>query len=79
MKVTGGSLFRERYHAHELSSPSEVRRALVYVLQNVRKHSNERQTGIDPCSSARWFNGWQGIRPSADPPPVSPPRTWLLR
>ena len=74
-----GSVFRERYHAHPLKSPTEVRRALVYVLQNVRKHSDEPQTGIDPCSSARWFNGWHGIRPSADPPPVSPARTWLLR
>jgi REP element-mobilizing transposase RayT len=30
-----GRVFPDRYHAHELTSPTEVRRALVYVLTNV--------------------------------------------
>lgn len=37
---------------------------------------------VDPCSSARWFDGWRP--PGAGPPPAAPPptvgpRTWLLR
>ncbi|HEY3355824.1 MAG TPA: hypothetical protein VGQ83_21405 [Polyangia bacterium] len=38
--------------------------------------------GLDPCSSAAWFDGWQQRRASAvprpDPPPVAPARVWLL-
>ena len=33
-----GSVWADRYHAHVLKTPREVRNALVYVLNNVRKH-----------------------------------------
>jgi REP element-mobilizing transposase RayT len=33
-----GRLFRERYHAHLLKTPSDVRHALVYLLHNAVKH-----------------------------------------
>jgi putative transposase len=33
-----GKLFRDRHHRHELTRPSEVRNALVYILFNDRKH-----------------------------------------
>ena len=33
-----GKLWADRYHARVLATPREVRHALVYVLQNVRKH-----------------------------------------
>jgi hypothetical protein len=62
-----------------LRTPREVRNALVYVLQNVRKHIRAVR-GIDPCSSARWFDGWRSpIGPVVEPSPVARPRTWLLR
>jgi REP element-mobilizing transposase RayT len=80
-----GRLFSDRYHAHALATPTEVRRAIVYVLNNHMKHpvpipdrGTEPQDGIDPLSSARWFDGWQ-VRPPAPaaPPPVASPHTWL--
>ncbi len=36
---TSAPVFRGRYHAHVLKTPTEVRRALAYVLQNTAKHS----------------------------------------
>ncbi len=33
-----GSVLTDRYHAHVLRTPLEVRNALLYVLSNVRKH-----------------------------------------
>jgi REP element-mobilizing transposase RayT len=81
-----GSLFGDRYHAHALASPTEVRHAVVYVLKNFEKHpepipdlGTAPTDGIDPLSSARWFAGW-AQPPPASPlsPPVAAPRTWLL-
>jgi REP element-mobilizing transposase RayT len=49
-----GPVFRERYHAHELRTLTETRRALRYVARNDHHHGNVRDasTGrIDPCSS----------------------------
>jgi len=69
-----GSLFRDRHHRHELETPSEMRRALVYVLMNGRKHLLQQgvvaeglYSWIDPCSSAAWLpaHAWRdGARPS---------------
>ncbi len=79
-----GSVFADRYHERILSSPIEVRRALVYTLQNARKHG-VLLTGIDPFSSGRWFDGWKNRigRPlTAEEErmlPVVSPGTWLLR
>ncbi len=68
-----GSLFRDRHHRHELKTPTEVRRALVYVLFNSRKHDLQRgvttehaEPLLDRCSSAAWFETWH---PEARPPP----------
>jgi hypothetical protein len=62
-----------------LPSPREVRHALVYVLNNFRKHERGAR-GIDPCSSARWFAGWTTPLDGAlGSPPVAAPRTWLAR
>jgi REP element-mobilizing transposase RayT len=52
-----GSVFGDRYHAHELTTPREVRNALVYVLQNHRKHVPGARA-MDAMSSAPWFGGW---------------------
>lgn len=52
-----GKLFADRYHAHVLRSALEVRRALVYVLQNSRKHGLAPR-GVDAFSSGAWFEGW---------------------
>jgi hypothetical protein len=74
-----GTVWGDRYHARWLRTPREVRNALIYVLQNVRKHLAGAR-GLDPCSSAFWFTGWR--TPPAHVPgpvPVRAPRTWLAR
>ncbi|MCC6751781.1 MAG: hypothetical protein IT371_29280 [Deltaproteobacteria bacterium] len=81
-----GRVFRDRYHQHILKTPSEVKAALAYVLQNSRKHSVARgkwvpRRDLDACSSARYFDGWKDLtplRPDGNPP-VLEPRTWLLK
>ncbi|HEX5067393.1 MAG TPA: transposase [Myxococcota bacterium] len=82
-----GAVLLGRYHVRALRTPREVRNALAYVLLNARKHWRQR-TGVAPpmkldeASSAAWFDGWRRRRwplPSADRPPIAPPRTWLLR
>ena len=61
-------------------TPSEVRNALVYVLQNARKHGAWFQS-IDPYSSGAWFDAWKRntVRlVSGARPPTARARTWLL-
>jgi hypothetical protein len=72
-------MWADRYHARILRTPREVRNALVYVLNNWRKHIRSAQ-GLDPCSSARWFEGWRTVAAPADVPrPIVKARTWLAR
>lgn len=77
-----GPVFADRYHARALRTPAEVRSALVYVLQNWKKHRRGARapSGIDVLSSARWFDGWrEGQEPPSTPSPVVAPHTWLAR
>jgi REP element-mobilizing transposase RayT len=90
-----GAVLADRFHAHVLRRPREVRNALLYVLNNARRHQRRTQAalrrglGFDPYSSAWWFDGWKppgGTGPVAipravreRPPPVAPADTWLLR
>ena len=56
-----------------------ISEAALYVLNNVRKHIRGSR-GLDPCSSARWFDGWKKApNRVVDAPPVAPARTWLAR
>src|SRR5262245_5213471 len=75
-----GRVFADRYHCRSLTTPRAVRHALVYVLMNIRKHSDIGPE-LDPCSSAAWFTGWRSPRMVAaiGPPPVRVARTWLAR
>jgi putative transposase len=86
-----GRFWADRWYGRELTSPRQVRTALVYVLANFRKHARWRLgPGIDPFSSALWFDGWEGARPGVArsgqvrlgeerAPPVRRARTWLAR
>src|SRR5687768_6431364 len=52
-----GKVFSDRYHEHVLTSPSETRAALTYVLENYRRHMAEAgrllaPDFVDPHSSA---------------------------
>jgi REP element-mobilizing transposase RayT len=88
-----GPVLRERYHLRVLSSPTQVRNALRYVLLNARRHWAKRRGSrvlpgpvrLDPASSGRWFAGWRSgsvgereVARTKDAPAVRPPRTWLL-
>ncbi len=58
-----GKVFADRFHARALSSLREVKNALVYVLQNARKHFQQkgvalRADWLDKFSSAGFFDGW---------------------
>jgi putative transposase len=85
-----GSLWRDRYHRRDLTSPRQYRNALVYVLFNHRRHSKgaeraRRGRVLDGCSSAFWHDGWSAPRDllqrieaaRAGPPPVVAPKTWI--
>ncbi len=52
-----GSVFADRYHDVVLRTPRQVRHALLYVLQNCRRHGVSF-AGADPYSSGPWFDGW---------------------
>ena len=73
-----GPLWAGRWHGRALKSSREVRNALVYVLANFRKHARQPLgAGMDPYSSAEWFDGWRGWRAeSGVPPPFAAPRRW---
>jgi putative transposase len=74
-----GRVWGDRFHARELTSPSEVRKALVYLLGNHIKHGEWEVGIVDPFSSGPWFQGWmQVLERPPDPSPVERGRTWLL-
>jgi REP element-mobilizing transposase RayT len=79
-----GKVFADRFHAHVLETPSEVRNCLAYVLLNHRSHrargGDRVGRGVaDPFSSAALFDGWkEQLGPAKGPSVTSPPRTWLL-
>jgi hypothetical protein len=53
-----GQVFADRFHERELLNPRQVRNALVYVFQNLRKHGICLE-GPDPLSSGPQFRGWR--------------------
>jgi putative transposase len=79
LRARAGNVFADRYHAHVLRTPREVRNALVYVFHNAFHHGI-RLAGVDPYTSGAWFDGWR--RPVSSPTSANPcvaPLTWLLR
>jgi putative transposase len=58
-----GSVFPDRYHEEVVTTPTHARHALSYVLNNWRKHKEDRVPAtktwvLDPYSTARSFIGW---------------------
>jgi hypothetical protein len=88
-----GRVFADRFHARSLTSPRAVRNTLAYVLNNWRRHQEDRAPvartwSIDPFSSGALFPGWKELEASPFfwplPPTYKPlivfrPRTWLLQ
>ena len=84
-----GSVFPDRYHAVILNSRKQVRNCLAYVLNNWRRHGEDRKRTwlLDPYSSAVCFEGWKEraerggrfVQPASYVSPlVWAPKTWLL-
>ncbi len=81
-----GRILSGAYHAHILGCPSEVRRALAYVLLNARKHAKQLKgtpppAELDAASSSRWFDGFKRrwVANRTGPMEVARPRLWVLR
>jgi REP element-mobilizing transposase RayT len=89
-----GVVFPDRYHAEIITSPTQARHALSYVMNNWRKHQEDRKAPmsswkIDWFSSAAMFPGWAEYDEEEaffrrgpdtyDPLIVYQPRTWLLK
>ena len=64
-----GLVFPDRYHARILATPRAVRSALIYVLQNARKHGAWRALVPDVYSSGPAFEGWKSKKNSAESSP----------
>src|SRR5215207_3922712 len=80
-----GKVFAFRYQAKQIKSADYARNAISYVLNNWRRHAQDRYTGemsmpFDRFSSASSFTGWarHADDRSAEQLPVSTPQTQLL-
>jgi REP element-mobilizing transposase RayT len=87
-----GRVVADRFHARPLTSPRQVRHAIAYVLNNFRRHGEDRRRfawswKADPFSSGAVFTDWRELehapflwplRPTYYPLLVWRPRTWLL-
>ena len=61
-----GQVFEDRYHSEVIRTPRQARHALAYVLNNWRKHREDRGTRarswlVDPFSSGCSFTGWKQL------------------
>lgn len=88
-----GPVFPDRFHQEIIETPRQARHALSYVLNNWRKHGEDRANvargwNVDPFSTGVQFPGWTGLenalvwwklRETYDPLVVYLPKTWLLR
>jgi REP element-mobilizing transposase RayT len=87
-----GAVFADRYHLEVITGPRRAHHALSYVLNNWRKHGEDR-SGIaatwlvDPFSSGIRFADWKELegkaflwnhRETYDPLMVRRPASWLL-
>jgi REP element-mobilizing transposase RayT len=84
-----GALFGDRYHPVTITSPTQARRTITYVLNNWRRHGRDRSLDwpVDWYSSGPTFTGWKELADGTTtlalpatyrPLPVSRARTWLL-
>jgi putative transposase len=79
-----GEVFADRYHEEILGSPRQCRNAIAYVLNNWRKHREDRGSTaiVDEFSTGMWFDGWREsrieVRSGLELLPRRKPRSWLL-
>ena len=87
-----GQVFADRYHLEVITTPTRARHAISYVLNNFRKHGEDREGLastwlVDPFSTGILFPDWKELQDHAwmwplretyDPLIVRRPATWLL-
>ena len=87
-----GRVFTDRYHVTILTTPRQVRNTLAYVLNNWRRHGEDkrrvaRSWTMDPFSSGAFFDGWKEREHALFVPPLPDgyrplvvwfARSWLL-
>jgi len=81
-----GSVMKDRFHARLLRTPREVKNALVYLINNGRKHleqigRNVLLRWLDPCASVAALGEWcpNLVLQDAAAPPVVKAQSWVLR
>jgi REP element-mobilizing transposase RayT len=76
-----GAVFDDHYHSVVLDTPTRVRNALVYVLQNAKRHGVRLRGVLDHYSTAPAFESWreQAAVASAELYPRAQPEGWGLR
>jgi hypothetical protein len=80
-----GPVFADRFHAHVLRTPAEVRNAVRYVLGNFESHASRRgeptssKAWVDPFSSAAVKTPLDAQQALFVVPATVEARTWLLR
>jgi len=88
-----GTVFPDRFHQEVIATPTQARHALAYVLNNWRKHREDKSSreartwNVDPFSTGALFAGWKERadepllwkwRDTYDPLVVYLPSSWLL-
>jgi REP element-mobilizing transposase RayT len=74
-------VFADRYHAHVLRTPREVRAALAYVAGNASRHAAQYGRALAASPRDPFTVGYFGERVLLPPDGarmVAEPRTWLL-
>lgn len=88
-----GQVFADRYHVEVITSPTQARHTISYILSNWRKHGEDRGERsstwlVDPFSTGILFPDWAETadRPTMwqvpanyDPMLVFRPKSWILR
>jgi hypothetical protein len=78
-----GKVFEDRFHARPLQTPRELRNTLLYLFRNAHHHGIHVTGGIDPFSSASWFDGWKRRSPALAAAlalcPFPRARSWLMK
>ena len=87
-----GKVFTDRYHARLITTPTQARNSISYLLNNWRRHGLDQGMetmfwDVDYYSSGPSFEGWEELDespflyPTPDYPrlSVARPKTWLLR
>ncbi len=73
-----GKVFADRFHAHVLRTPIEVKNALAYVRHNHAIHAARARRAASTKPDLYSSRGYL-IFEFALPEAIGPPRTWLLR